>query len=60
MVEIEYMYKRMYKDVKTGEIIDPSATRNEDAAAQEEFLERFRRTDEYALLEYLLMMEGIL
>ena len=26
MVEVEYMQKRMYKDIKTGEIIDPDIT----------------------------------
>lgn len=60
MVEIEYKGERVYKDLKTGAIDRPGVMRDADADAQAEFIERFRRTDEYALLEYVLMMEGVL
>ena len=60
MVEIEYKGERVYKNVKTGAIIRPGDVFDVDAEEQMEFLARFRRTDEYALLEYVFMMEGIL
>lgn len=60
MVEVEYQGKRMYRDIKTGALVEPGAQWDEEKAEQEEFMRRFRKTDEYALLEYVLMMEGIL
>lgn len=60
MVEIEHNGNRVYKNVKTGAIIRPGEVLDADAEEQMEFLSRFRRTDEYALLEYVFMMEGIL
>lgn len=58
-VEVERGGKRMYRNIKTGEIVEPAAAVDTDAAEQKEFEERFRRTDEYALLDYVLMMEGV-
>lgn len=58
-VEIMLGGKRMYRNTKTGKIYAPGEVQSEEAQKQAEFLERFRRTDEYALLDYLFMMEGL-
>lgn len=60
MVEVEHNGRRMYRNVKTGELVEPGVEKSEEERAQEEFMTRFKKTDEYALLEYVLMMEGVL
>lgn len=50
---------RMYRNIKTGALVAPDGVKTADEQAQAEFEERFRRTDEYALLDYVLMMEGV-
>ena len=59
LVEVDVLGKRVYKNIKTGEIVEPDAAPSYEEQEQNEFMKWFRRTDEYALLEYVLMMEGI-
>ena len=47
--------ERVYRDSHTGETYSPENLPNE----KNEFREQFRKTDEYALMEYVFMMEGL-
>ena len=58
-VEVEVNGRRVYRNVKTGEIVEPEYALDSETKEQREFEERFRKTDEYALLDYVLMMEGV-
>ena len=51
--------ERVYRDTQTGEVFRPSDLPSEEKREYDAFLERFRKTDEYALIEYMFMMEGL-
>ena len=52
--------ERVYRNTQTGETFHPSNLPSEEQREHDAFLERFRKTDEYALIEYMFMMEGLL